>query len=271
MTEAGTPAVILDSRSHVVHSAVVNDDYQLSVWLPPSYATSQTRYPVVYGLDGPVTFGLAAHGSLILIFGGLLPEVVVVSVGAPLASAYDWGVTRGRDYATVPLPYDHAAGHAEAFAECLRTELVPFVDRTYRTVTTDRTLWGHSLGGAFALHLLLERPGTFHRYIATSPAVVDAGQRLLDPSRWPLAGASLPARVFVSVGSDDPDYRPAIEEFQADLAARAYRDLVVTSAVLPGLGHIAAAVSGFVTGLPAVFAPHTKAQPVGPDGSGEAP
>ncbi len=254
MTTDDSPAVILDSHSHVVWSDVVAEEYQLSVWLPPSYASSTDTYPVLYVLDGPMTFGFAAQGTLNLIFGELVPEVIVVAVGQPLASAYDWGPNRARDYAAVAVPDDPSSGHGAEFAECLRTELVPFVDRSYRTDTTDRALWGHSYGGVFALYLLLERPGLFHRFIATSPGVVDQGVAQLDTHNWPPVGSALPARLFVSVGSADHEYRPHIESFITQLRERNYSALRFESAVLPGLGHIEAAATGFLAGLAAIYA-----------------
>jgi predicted alpha/beta superfamily hydrolase len=254
MSAADLPAVILDSHSHVLWSEAVADHYQLSVWLPPSYASSTDRYPVLYVLDGPVTFGLAAHGTLLSIYGGLVPEVIVVAVGQPLDSAYDWGPTRARDYALAPVPDDPAAGHGAAFADCLRTEIVPLVDESYRTDTTDRALWGHSYGGVLALFLLLQRPGLFHRFIATSPAVVDQGVAQLDARTWPAAGSVVPGRLFVSVGSEDEEHRPHVESFLSELAGQSYEGLRVDSAILAGLGHIAAAAPGFLAGLAAIYA-----------------
>ena len=102
MSSDSEPVVVLDSHSHVLHSDIVGDDYQLSVLPPPSYHQSQDRYPTLYALDGPFTFGLVAHGSLLLTFDGIVPELVVVSIGKPLDSMYEWGPTRGRDYSPLP-------------------------------------------------------------------------------------------------------------------------------------------------------------------------
>ncbi|HET9649242.1 MAG TPA: hypothetical protein VFP34_13580 [Microlunatus sp.] len=52
------------------------------------------------------------------------------------------GPTRGRDYSPRPLPDDETAGHADAFADSLVHEIIPFIDATYRTRPDDRTLWG---------------------------------------------------------------------------------------------------------------------------------
>jgi predicted alpha/beta superfamily hydrolase len=254
MTDDDPPVVILDSHAHVVHSSIVGEGYDLSVWLPPSYASSTARYPVLYELDASATFGLAAHGTFISIVGEVVPEMIVVGIDHSGQSTFE-GDPRSRDFSPVRVPNDEGSGHAAAFVECLRTELLPFIDQRYRTEISDRTLWGHSFGGALALHLLLEKPGLFHRYIATSPAVVVEGQALLDPGTWPSPGSALPGRLFVSVGSADDEYRPHIESFNPELRQRNYRELRFDTAELPGYGHIGAAATGFLAGLRTVFAP----------------
>ena len=86
---------------------------------------------------------------MINVFGGVVPEVLVVGIGRPVISAYEDGPSRARDYSPVPIPGDQESGHADAFIEALRTERLPFTDHHYRTNRDDRSLWGHSLGGAF--------------------------------------------------------------------------------------------------------------------------
>lgn len=179
--------------------------------------------------------------------------MIVVSIGKPLASMYEWGPTRARDYSPLPLPDDEAAGHADAFADSLVNEIIPFVEEQYRTLPDDRTLWGQSLGGVFALHLLFQRPGIFQRYIATSPAVENAEVRLLDHSSLPPAGTPVPARLFTCVGSDDVEYRDGIEQFRAELVGRHYQDLRYEHVSYPGMHHIATGASGFIAGLQSVF------------------
>ena len=87
--------MVLASHSHVLHSDIVGDDYQLSMPPPPSYHDSRDRYPTLYALDGPFTFGLVPHGSLLLTFDGIIPELVVVSIGKPLISMLEWGPDPG--------------------------------------------------------------------------------------------------------------------------------------------------------------------------------
>jgi pimeloyl-ACP methyl ester carboxylesterase len=60
------------------------------------------------------------------------------------------------------------------FYHFIKTELKPYIERTYRTDTTNRTLMGHSLGGYFVLYALLkeaEGDGLFNNYVAASPSI----------------------------------------------------------------------------------------------------
>ena len=115
MTANKGPAVILDSRTDVLHSAVVGDDYQLDVWLPESYAESSQRYPVLYVLDSPGSFGLVVPIVATHVWEELLPEMIVVGIGKPMQALDEWWPVRSRDYSPKPLPGEVGSGRSEDF------------------------------------------------------------------------------------------------------------------------------------------------------------
>jgi predicted alpha/beta superfamily hydrolase len=84
---------------------------------------------------------------------------------------------RNRDYTyTEAHPNDgfRTSGGGEKFYGFIRSELVPYVERTYRTDATSRTIMGHSLGGYFVLYALLRDKGggrLFNHYIAASSSI----------------------------------------------------------------------------------------------------
>src|SRR6478735_4143668 len=118
MTESAVPG-LLATRGHALLSDALAREVSLTVGLPPSYESSDATYPVIYVLDAPMTFAFAAQGALITIFDEAMPEVLVVGVGEPLTSAYEWGANRGRDYAPRPVPDDPASGQASALFDAL--------------------------------------------------------------------------------------------------------------------------------------------------------
>ena len=143
------------------------------VYLPPSYFTSSTRYPVVYFLPGYSTDiqafvdgifqGLKLHESMDrLVADGIIEEMIIVLPKAQhlLAGAF---------YVDSPV-----TGDWEAF---IVEDLVKHVDSHYRTLPDrdSRGIAGHSMGGYGALNLSMLHPDVFGSAYALSPGLFDPG------------------------------------------------------------------------------------------------
>jgi S-formylglutathione hydrolase FrmB len=133
----------------------------ITVMTPPSYAEEPARrYPVLYFLhDG---YGdekvLYRNGVAQELFdemrAGRLPELLVVT---PRASA-SW--------------YVDSFDEKTRYASFLTRDLVPFIDRNYRTVASreGRAAMGISMGGYGAMRWALDQPGLFTVVVGLSPA-----------------------------------------------------------------------------------------------------
>ena len=109
---------------------------------------------------------------------------------------------RNRDFTATAIPQVPNSGGGLAFLDFLEKELIPFIDRTYRTNPSDRGLLGHSLGGSFALYALEQRPRLFQRIVAASPALpVDSA--FFTETRRMLGALSAPVHLDLSVGTED--------------------------------------------------------------------
>lgn len=132
---------------------------EVPVYLPPSYASDpRRRYPVIYWLHGFTGIGLSAVNRSLWV--PSLPELMdrVINDGAPEAMlVMPDGSTRygGSQYLNSP-----ATGRYEDYVV---TELVPYVDRTYRTKAAagHRGVVGKSSGGYGALVLAMRNPEVF--------------------------------------------------------------------------------------------------------------
>lgn len=135
------------------------------VYLPPSYAQGERRYPVVYFLHGyAVTADVYVDGVLNLpkaadeaiAAGG--PEAIVVMPDA---------FTRfgGSFYSNSPVIGDWESWIAK--------DLVAYIDSHYRTLATrgGRGLSGHSMGGYGTLRIGMKYPEVFGALYAMSSAV----------------------------------------------------------------------------------------------------
>ena len=132
-------------------------DRQVSVYLPPSYASDTARrFPVLYLLhgyggsdatftDGPIN--LAASADTLAAAQGFR-EMIVVTPNA-------FTLHKGSLYASSPT-----VGDWERF---IAEDLVAHVDKQYRTIPDRRSrgLAGHSMGGYGALRIGAKRPDVF--------------------------------------------------------------------------------------------------------------
>ncbi len=145
---------------HTVKSQHPNRDRILSVQLPGSYYEQpDTRYPVLYILDGNQNLELTRIIVNSLADNGQIPELIIVGLHA--------GNTRGKDYLPDLVDTNSNRG-AKQFLEYVEKELLPFVDDQYRT-TPYRVLSGHSWGALFTTYAMTEKPNLFDGYLAQSP------------------------------------------------------------------------------------------------------
>ncbi len=174
------------------------------VYLPPRYAADSTRrYPVLYFQDGNNVFDAATSFAGVewgadetaerLIAAGELPAVILVAI----ANTPD----RMAEYTPAADPR-HGGGRAAGYARFLIEELMPFVDRTYRTRTEPAStgVVGSSLGGIVSLYLGLEHPERFGLVGCVSPAAWWADRDIV--RRAARAGAdSTRLRVWLDIGT----------------------------------------------------------------------
>ena len=70
-----------DVREHKVSSSILERDFYLFVRLPEGYSENfDTKYPVIYLLDGGTTFPLLAGYYRYLMLGEEVPELIIVGV-----------------------------------------------------------------------------------------------------------------------------------------------------------------------------------------------
>ena len=173
MPAGGGGTIVYDTvRSAALRGNLLGDspDRPLAVYLPPGYAASGRRYPVVYllhGFDGSPRqwterFGVGALLDSLLAAGGAQPMIVVMP---DAKNAYG-----GSFFANSPV--------AGRWADFTAGDLVRHVDRRFRTVRgpRGRAVAGWSMGGYGALHLAAAHPEVFGAVYALSPCCLGPEQ-----------------------------------------------------------------------------------------------
>lgn len=140
-------------------------------------------YPVVYLIDGNTTFAMAQQVL------AKAPEIRAVLVGVGYPSDDRDEIVRLRFFdLTPPTPAELVppgmnaprTGGADSFSEFVEATLKPEVERRVAIDRTRQTLFGHSLGGLFALHVLFSKPDAFQTYIAADPSIWWNGRSILN-------------------------------------------------------------------------------------------
>lgn len=197
---ASAPKVTLDdTERRTLTSAKIGQRYELLVSLPEGYATSGKRYPVLYVLDG-WHFPLMAFLQENNVYSKRMPPVIMVNVSQ--GESGDVMALRARDFTPTRTAQEAGAGGAAAFLDFMEHELIPYVDRTYRTAPTDRGLLGHSYGGLFAIYCLEQRPALFQRIVAASPAMGWDDRLLVREAQTKLRRLPTKVRLDISAGDD---------------------------------------------------------------------
>lgn len=239
------------SEVRTLHSVATGHEHRLFIaW--PETPPPPAGYPVIYLLDANAWFGTVVDAVRVLgartEATGVAPAIVV-GLGYPTDQpfdpahrALDYTPTVGAKSREVPGP----TGGAGAFLRFIEEEVKPALARDHRLDATRQTLVGHSFGGLFVAHVLLNHPGAFQNYIAISPSLwwdnraVLAGETAL-PERLAAVPVKSARNLFVAAGEFEqaPDpARPVSPERLARLRQNRMvdnaREFAARLAALPG-------------------------------------
>ncbi len=171
--------VTIPSRMTDIPSTHTGRTHRIFIHVPSTPAPAE-GFPVLYLLDGNVTYPLAA-----LLQDGMMERAaahgitpgIIVGIGYPSEEKIS-PAFRTEDYtppaADLSATGDgsgHPQGGADRFLDFIEKELKPRLAADFRIDAKRQTLFGHSYGGLFTLHTLFTRPEAFQGYFAASPSI----------------------------------------------------------------------------------------------------
>lgn len=252
------PKVRVTDPDHVITSELMGRDYQLYISFPKGYSTKDTiSYPVLYALDGELFFhSVRATAGALAVVGNEIEDVIIVVIGSEGLDFQSSLINRTYDYTTSvdtasvrnlekQFGFPEGAlksGGADKFLECIKTEIVPFVDKHYKT-NNDRGIVGNSFGGLFAAYCLINSDGYFTRFGINSPSFWWDKRKLLNQAdlqftnnkSWDIP----PTKVFVSVGEKEgPLMIPTMQKFKSLLEDAGYENIDLKWQVFEGETHL---------------------------------
>ena len=253
------PHTVPNSQLRVFPRNAAGRQYQLHIGLPASYTKEPgRRYPVVFVTDGYWDFVKidAIRGSLV--YDKVVPEFITVGLGY-VGENLDYGDLRRWELSPVAFGDGgpKASGHAADFLRTLETEIIPFVEREYRTDPAHRVLAGASLGGLFTLYTMYTKPELFSAYVAATPAVVVGDDWLFGyEEAFAKSGRQLKGRLSISGGGNEsPGFLGGIRRFNERVASRKAPGLAYEFGIIDGERHAGMQFEAYVRGLRFAFAP----------------
>lgn len=183
-------------KSVKIYSKILAEERPLWVYLPAGYSESKEQYPVFYLLDGKVNFHHISGIVENLAYYAHIPRMIVVAVE---------NTNRERDFLPFKVDDWPPVAGADKFRAFLKKELIPFVEKNYRTFPY-RILCGHSWGAVFCFDAFLKEPGLFTAYIAASAPISVNNRLLLRRTQSKIKNLSLSKKsLFFTISKDDGD------------------------------------------------------------------
>jgi predicted alpha/beta superfamily hydrolase len=198
------------NESTLITSDILDEDRKISIYLPDDYTYSKAKYPVLYLLDGGTHLQHASGAADYLSSRGIVPDIIVVAIH---------NIDRSRDFSPIHVETIPTSGGAEKFLGFLSEELVPYMDKSYRTAGFN-ILLGHSFGGTFIAYSLLAEPDLFDGFLAVSPYLMYADNHAVSQTSEKLKPFRDTKFFYMTVGDEEP-YFETLETYSSVLQEKA--------------------------------------------------
>ncbi|MTK53204.1 alpha/beta hydrolase-fold protein [Paludibacter sp.] len=190
------PVTVTTGYSLKFHSNILNEDRTVMIALPEGYEKSTKKYPVLYMLDAQWNFNHTAQNL------GWLSNSDIKSIPQTIVVGLATGGDR-REHDLTPTPGNgHKGGGADSLYRFIKEELMPFVEKNYRTYNY-RILGGVSYGGLFVMNAFVKDPLYFNAYLSLSPSMWWENNIMLDKTKELLTKSpEFPTRLYLTMANE---------------------------------------------------------------------
>lgn len=257
--------LIVTGQRYTISSKILNESRNYSIYLPASYKNNpDKKYIVAYVLDGERSKFLEVSGIAQSMHSAFnlklqIPELIIVSI-ENTDRTRDFTPTNSLNYLDREdiAPFK-SSGKANAFMNFIEKELMPEINKSFRTVSRSMII-GHSMGGLFALHCLLENPELFSYYLLIDPSwfwdhnyIGKRGKEILEKR------VDLKARIYIALANnmlDDKRHYEWGSQFYSLLKENKSPDLKVDFKYFEDEKHLTVTIPATYYGLRYIFQPY---------------
>ncbi len=224
------------------------DTYRIDVQIPFGYQSNKNRYPVLYALDGNVSFGMVSDIAKLLYFEKQHSAVIIV--GISYTTYQEWIHKRGRDL----MPNTTSTKEIDRYHTFIKDELIPLINTNFRTQKDKNIIYGHSSAGVFGFYSMFKEPLVFKNYILTSPSVDEDGGYIKQMEKnFHIKNKNLDISLYTSMGnSEKPAYINNYTQFIKQLTNSNHSGLHHKTDIFEGT-HMSTMAPAFVKGFEYMF------------------
>ncbi len=149
----------------------LNRTRRIWLYLPPGYAKSKKRYPVIYMQDGQNIFDDYTSGYGEWGIDECLDSITTINKAACIVVGIDNGPKRMNEYNPFEFK-DFGKGEGDEYVDFIVSTLKPYIDKRYRTLSSKHNtiIAGSSMGGLISYYAVLKYPEVFGKAGIFSPA-----------------------------------------------------------------------------------------------------
>jgi predicted alpha/beta superfamily hydrolase len=216
----------------------LNRQRQVRLYLPPGYAASGKRYPVLYMHDGQNLFDDATA------YAGewKIDETLDTLSKAGQLDLIVVGIDNGQEHRMTELNAWHnprfgPAAEGREYMDFIVKVVKPLIDRSYRTLPdrANTAIMGSSMGGLASHYAIAQYPEVFSKAGVFSPAYWTA-----QPSFDFVAARPVPkdARIFMLMGEKEGDSMvPDVERMASVVRKSGHPERNMVLKIVPGAQH----------------------------------
>lgn len=228
-----------------INSQVLGEERTILVRVPLNYERTTEKFPVLYMLDAhPPQNSMMAGIIEQQVWGGQIPDMILVGIQ---------NTNRTRDLTPTQVAGEEGSGGSEKFMQFLETEVIPLIEKNYRTQPF-RIFAGHSFGGLTAVYAFATRPDLFNAYIAASPTldwdnnfVIKRTEDLFKQRK------DFKKTMFFGIG-DEPDVIKGFNSFKDLLKKASPKGIDYEFRQFPEENHPSVVLQAYYWGLRKIFA-----------------
>ena len=203
--------------------------YEISIFLPDNYSSSEEYYPTLYVLDADQDQEFVAEYCKRTSKMFNTQNVIIVGIG--------YGDNRNVDY--TPTATSYGQGGSEAFMNFIKKELIPRIQQEFRadTLRKNRAIIGHSFGGLFGAYAFTKHNEVFGNYLLLSSSLFYDNSVILQYEQQSRSNINQHQQlVFIGAGSTESALLPANDLLYQRLV-NFYPNTKSIFSLIPGKGH----------------------------------